>query len=93
MNILELDEYFEYKMLVNLDSMKHNIASLYATNWSKNVITVPKLRSNVTFKTEFKTDNYLLLNLSRKERSLMAQFCCGILPFRIETGRFCRGIT
>ena len=88
MNRLELDEYFEYKMLVNLDSVKHKIASLYATNWMNHVITVPKLRSYVTFKTEFKTENYLLLNLSRKERSLMAQFRCGILPLRIETGRF-----
>ena len=75
-------------MLVNVDSVKHKIASLYATNWSNNVITVPKLRSYVTFKTEFKTEYYLLLNLSRKERSLMAQFRCGILPLRIETGRF-----
>ena len=60
MNRLELDVYFEYKMLANLDSVKHKIASLYAINWSNNMITVPKLRSYVTFKTEFKTENYLL---------------------------------
>ena len=52
------------------------------------MITVPKLRSYVTFKTEFKTENYLLLNLSRKERPLMAQLHCG--PLRIDTCRFVR---
>ena len=87
MSRLELDEYFENKLFVNLESVKHKTASLYSTNWSNNVTTVPKLRLYVTFKTEVKTEKYLLLNLSRKERSLMARLCCGILPLRIETGR------
>ena len=34
------------------------------------------------------TESYLKINLSRSERSFMAQFRCGILPLRIETGRF-----
>ena len=28
------------------------------------------------------------MNLTRSERSVMAQFRCGVLPLRIETGRF-----
>ena len=28
------------------------------------------------------------MNLNKQERSAMAQFRCGILPLRIETGRF-----
>ena len=28
------------------------------------------------------------MNLNRNERSVMAQFRCGVLPLRIETGRF-----
>lgn len=87
MSRLELDEYFENKLFVNIDSVKHKTASSYATNWTNNVTMVPKLRSYVTFKTEFKTEKYLSLNLSRKERSLIA-VCCGILPLRIETGRY-----
>ena len=55
MSRLELDEYFENKLFVNLDSFKHKTASLYTKNWSNNVTTVPKLRSFVKFKTEFKT--------------------------------------
>ena len=30
----------------------------------------------------------MLLNLSRKERSLFAQFRLGVLPLRLETGRY-----
>ena len=90
MSSLELDEYFENKLIVNFDSVKHKTASFYSTNWSNNLLTVPKLRTYVTFKMEFKTENYLLLNLNRKERSLMAQLRSGILPLRIETGRYAR---
>ena len=28
------------------------------------------------------------MNLTRGERSVMAQFRCGVLPLRVETGRF-----
>ena len=77
MSTLELDEYFEIKLIMNFDSVKHKTASFYSTNWSNNVLTVPNLRTCVTFKTEFKTKKYLLLNLTRKERSLMAQLRSG----------------
>ena len=90
MSRLDLDEYFEHKLIVAFDSVKLKTASLYSTNWFNNVTTVPKLRSYITFKSEFKTENYLLMNLSRKERSPMAQLRCGILPLRIETGRYTR---
>ena len=47
-----------------------------------------KLSTYQQFKGEYKTEKYVLLNLSRSERSLMAQFRSGVLPLRIETGRF-----
>ena len=33
------------------------------------------------------SERYVSLNLKRNERSILAQFRCGILPLRIETGR------
>jgi hypothetical protein len=42
----------------------------------------------VTFKSVFKTEDYLLIDLKKNDRSLLAQFRCGILPLRIETGRY-----
>ena len=40
------------------------------------------------FKTDFETESYLTLNITRQERSLLAQLRLGILPIRVETGRF-----
>ena len=34
------------------------------------------------------TEEYVKINLKRRERSVLAQFRLGILPIRIETGRF-----
>ena len=53
-----------------------------------NVLNKPKLRTYCTFKTTYCVEGYLNLDLSRSERSLLAQFRLGILPLRIETGRF-----
>ena len=39
-------------------------------------------------KKQYGLENYLTHNLSRGKRSLLAQFRLGILPLKIETGRF-----
>ena len=62
--------------------------SFYANAWPEKCTNVPKLRSYIKFKICFKTEKYLTLNLNRNERSVMAQFRCGVLPLRVETGRF-----
>ena len=48
----------------------------------------PKLRTYITFKDEFAVEEYVKFNKSRHARSLLAQFRLGILPLKIETGRF-----
>ena len=48
MSRLELDEYFEKRLFVNLDNVKHKADPSYATNWSKNVTTMSKLRLYAT---------------------------------------------
>ena len=40
------------------------------------------------FKVDYSTEKYITFNLDRKERSYMAQLRMGILPLRIETGRY-----
>ena len=42
----------------------------------------------MTFKTEYELEQYVYLNLAKNERSVLAQFRCGILPIRVETGRY-----
>ena len=41
-----------------------------------------------TFKTAVETEGYLYRHLKRQDRSLLAQFRTGVLPLRIETGRY-----
>ena len=48
----------------------------------------PKLRLYKTFKTTFETEGYLYRHLKQRDRSLLAQFQTGVLPLRIETGRY-----
>ena len=49
---------------------------------------LPKLRTYKLFKSSFKTEEYVTLNIRKNERSLLAQLRMGILPLRIETGRY-----
>ena len=71
-----------------LDSVKQKLFDIYAGSWPDKIRQPPKLRTYVTFKTEFKTEEYIKMNLQRNERSILAQFLYGILSIRIETGRF-----
>ena len=40
------------------------------------------------FKTTYEVEPYLLLNMSKSKRAVIAQFRAGILPLMIEVGRF-----
>lgn len=40
------------------------------------------------FKTHFNTKNYLEINIPKFQRSILAQFRIGILPIKVETGRY-----
>ena len=85
---LNLTEYYENKRCIDMSLASDRMYSFYANSWPDKCTNVPKLRSYIKFKTCFKTEKYLTLNLNRNERSVMAQFRCGVLPLRVETGRF-----
>ena len=61
---------------------------MYPNIWRENVNNKPKLRTYEKIKNDFKTEKYILLNLTRSERSYLAQLRFGNLPLRIETGRY-----
>ena len=37
---------------------------------------------------DYKTEEYVKAILPKQERLFLAQLCCGVLPLRVETGRF-----
>ena len=79
---------FENKTVVNLSQAKDQIHLYYANKWSQDIQHVPKLRTYRLFKSTFKTEEYIELNLKKNERSMLCQLRMGILPLRVETERF-----
>ena len=62
--------------------------SNYGNEWLEKVDRLPKLRLYRNIQRNFRTENYLCMNIPKFQRSLLAQLRCGILPIRIETGRY-----
>jgi len=79
---------FENKSAVDLNCAKLNAYGINSESWIQNVQSSPKLRTYKLFKNTFETEKCVKLNPTKHKRSMLAQFCCGILPLRIETGRY-----
>ena len=56
--------------------------------WLCNLSTKPKLRSYRKIKFNKLVEKYVIINLTSKERSLLAQLRIGILPINIEVGKY-----
>jgi len=85
---LGLSDYYDNRAVINMALAESKMVDLYSKVWKESVCNVSKLRTYVQFKDNFKTEQYVNLNLQKNERSLLAQFRCGILPLRVETGRY-----
>ena len=55
--------------------------------WKRDISNKPKLREYITLKENFTIPNYVSTLIPKPHRSIFAQFCCGMLPLRVETGR------
>ena len=56
--------------------------------WTNEISNKPKLRTYVTFKQNYKVEDYVISFINRYQRSYLAQLRTGILPLHIETGRW-----
>ena len=88
MGNLNLLDNFNARTTVPLSEAKALINDFYKNKWVHDVQSVAKLRTYRLFKTDFKCEEYLVLNLDKNERSSLCQLRFGILPLRIETGRY-----
>ena len=88
MSTLNLVDCFNDKRIVNLECARSRMTAYYGQLWREKVDSSPKLRTYKLFKESFGAEKYLLINCDKYERSLLAQFRCGILPIRVETGRY-----
>ena len=85
---VNMQQYFENKRIVNLRHVENILGTTYQRDWNEKLHTVSKLRTYVIFKSTYKVERYLKLNIAQNERSHLAQFRCAVLPLKIETGRF-----
>jgi len=79
---------FYLKQTLNLTYVENTLIENFKTKWKCDIAKKTKLRTYVTFKKEFETEHYVKHCQIRTNRSIMAQFRLGILPIKIETGRF-----
>ena len=85
---LDLECVFSEKLCIDIDKAKIKLNDLMQEQWSNEMHNKPKLRTYVQIKDIFEPEPYVLSNISRQRRSLLAQIRLGILPIKIETGRF-----
>jgi len=83
-----MDHLCDTKMPCNLKICEQTMKKEYAKTWLNLIKRKPKLRTYCSIKLEFKTEAYVKLNLTRSQRSYLAQLRSGTLPLHIETGRF-----
>ncbi len=88
MDKLDLTSCFTHQTTCNIDDAKIRINKMYCIEWQAKLNTTAKLRTYRIFKGKFEMEKYVTHNLTRCERSYLAQFRLGILGIRIETGRF-----
>ena len=75
-------------MIIDMNLVKSKLNDLLYEQWSNEIHNKPQLRTYVQIKDTFEPEPYVLSNISRQRRSLLAQIRLGILPVKIETGRF-----
>ena len=79
--------FFDANWKMDLSMATSLLHDVECEKWKVDVLNVPKLRTYVLFKNSYETEPYVSVLRNRRHRSLMAQFRCGILPLRVETGR------
>ncbi len=73
---------------LNLDTIKNALLEKMGRDWLTSIQNMKKLDVYKCVKINFGVEKYLLLNLSKYEKALLSQLRYGVLPLRVETGRF-----
>ena len=88
LNVLDMDHLYENNTILNIQEVKNKLMENNQNDWVNMVDAKPKLRTYKLIKKDYKPEQYLMSNLYKYERSLLAQLRIGILPLHIETGRY-----
>ena len=73
---------------VDLNTARNILSEQDQVMWINDMQTSSKLQTYSLFKDAFVQEPYLCKVQNRQHRSVLAQLRCGILPLKIETGRY-----
>ena len=85
---IQCEELYLNKESCDLKHCKILLLELFDQRWQRDVFWKPKLRFYRQLKPNICVEKYVQLNIPQRQRSLLAQLRFGILPLRIETGRY-----
>ena len=85
---LDMENIFESKIPIDITYTSTELDRLDCEEWKVEINCVPKLRTYVLFKSEYHIESHIKQIISKKYRAVLAQFRSGILPLKVETGRF-----
>ena len=74
--------------LCDIEAAETTLREKHAIKWKELLQNSIKLQMYSTFKSEHYEEPFLTRFLTRSVRSLFCQFRYGILPLRVETGRY-----
>ncbi len=86
---IKLKKSYNDISLIDIDYARKNLIESLRIEWKESAQKKSKLELYNNIKQEFGPEKYLLLNIDKYEKSLLSQLRYGILPLRLETGRFC----
>ena len=87
-NELDMSHVYNNKLLFTIVHVQEQCLHIMESEWKINVQGKPKLRMYKEFKGTFSPEPYIVKYMSKHIRSLFGQIRIGILPIRIESGRF-----
>ena len=87
-NEFDMDDIFVNRSLCDLDNVSQRILELVTVKWRDDIVSKPKFRTYIKFKDALNPENYAISIINRQRRAITAQLRIGILPIKIETGRF-----
>ena len=73
---------------VNIKNAREKLMEAYIAVWKTEITCRPKLELYRSIKHEYSTANFVTANISKLEKSLIAQILNGSLPIGVECGRY-----
>ena len=85
---MDMADVFYDKEICSLEYCEDKLLHTYEANVKFEMSNKRKLRLYRNIKKDCNVEKYVKLNLTQSQRSLLCQLRIGVLPLRVETGRY-----